>query len=219
MTSTSNVFEVRGTKRPSRHNVRLMGSTTNGPKAYPPSAERCFQFGVAHAAPLPTGRSRTFCDAVEVSMDPRAKSIAFACSAHVLQSDTAVTRVDAVPHAAAAHKTLGVGSWVIVDGAVSVLHRATSSLSSLFTFFRPLYRRRARTSGTFQAADRRQVCSADMSFAVEFLSGPQVLMLRVYAALRPPSAGVRSRSSGCMAAIARVYHCCSTARRPRPLIR
>ena len=124
-------------------------------------AERWFQFGVAHAAPLPTGRSRTFCDAVEVSMDPRAKSIAFACSGHVLQSDTAVTRVDAVPQPPPRTKlsALAAGSSGRRSSAsCTVQHPAFQVFSR---FFRSLYRRRARRLGTFQAADRRQVCSAE----------------------------------------------------------
>ena len=35
MTSTSKVFGEIGTRRPCRQNLRLTGSTTNGPKAYP----------------------------------------------------------------------------------------------------------------------------------------------------------------------------------------
>ena len=165
----------------------LDGIDNEWTEGVPTVAGRSFQFGVAHAAPLPAGRSRTLGDAVEVSMGPRAKSIAFASSVHVLQRDTTVTRVDAVPHAAFAHETLDRWQPVIGTALVSVLHRATPRPFNSFHVFSGRSIDGGRdVSGTFRPRTGDRCAVLTMSFAVEFLSGPQVLMLRVYAPITLP---------------------------------
>ena len=119
-------------------------------------------------------------------MGPRAKSIDFAWWVQVLQSDTAVARMDAVPQAASAQKTGGHWHLGRTDEAHQhIAPRNTQPFKSFQLFSNcsidagrdVCVRFRSRTGDS---------AVLTMSFAVEFLSGPRVLMLRVYAGLTPP---------------------------------
>ena len=71
-----------------RHNLRLMGSTTNGPKAYPLPG-RCFQPGIDHVALLPELSCQQLISCHRRRVSP-GKSIGLFRLMNVLHRDTAI---------------------------------------------------------------------------------------------------------------------------------